>query len=393
MSGALSSLKILDFTTLLPGPYATMLLADLGADVLRVVSTTRPDMVDFIPPLLSSNPPFSAFSAQLGRNKRVLPLDLRHPRAIAVVHRLLEFYDIIVEQFRPGVMARLQLDYERLAAIKPQLIYCSLTGYGQTGGLSKRAGHDINFLARSGVASYGSGSRPFLPGIQIADLAGGAQNVAIGILAAALHRLTSGEGQYIDVSMNDGLLALNACLAAGLLAGGEEPCHSSTFLNGGSLYDFYETKDGRHLSVAPLEAQFFDNFCDIIGKQEWKEEGFFGGESARRKQELQGIFLTKTLSEWMDLFSKQDTCVEPVLSLSEALSGEVVQERGMVIEMPLAGGGSIKQLANPLKFSRTPPCYREAGSPLDVENGKAILEEFGYSSQDIMEMEEAGLFS
>jgi alpha-methylacyl-CoA racemase len=231
MAGPLKGLKIIDFTTLLPGPYATMVLADLGADVLRVVSGSRPDLTEFMPPCIAGTN-LSCAASTLGRGKRSLALNLKDPRAGAIVLKLIKTHDILIEQFRPGVMARLGLDYETLKAVNPSLIYCSLTGYGQTGPLKNRAGHDINYLARSGIMAY-SGRKatgPTLTGIQIADVASGSNNTVIGILAAVVHRLRTGEGQHIDVSMTDGVIAFNAIAGAAFLADGSETCRSMTFM-------------------------------------------------------------------------------------------------------------------------------------------------------------------
>jgi len=261
MPGALEGLKVLDFTTLLPGPYATMCLADMGADVLRVVSGSRPDIVDFFPPIIPGMK-LSAASAYLGRNKRVMALNLKDQRGIKIVHQLLAEYDVVVEQFRPGVMAKLKLDYENLKAVNPAVIYCSISGYGQTGPMMDRAGHDINYIARSGLASY-SGKKetgPCLMGMQIADVASGSYNAVIGILAAAFYRKETGKGQYIDISMTDGMIAFNAMFGAGFLVDGKDPEFESTLLNGGSLYDHYRTKDGRFITFGGLEPQFSRTF-------------------------------------------------------------------------------------------------------------------------------------
>jgi len=228
MAGPLKSLKILDFSTLLPGPFATLCLADLGADVLQVVSGSRPDLFDFQPPFIPGTK-ISAASAHLRRNKRSITLNLKDPRATRIIHQLLTDYDIIVEQFRPGVMAKLGLDYESLRHINTSLIYCSITGYGQTGPLRDRAGHDMNYIARSGVASY-SGKKdtgPSLMGMQVADY-GGSYNAIIGILAALAHRHVTGEGQYVDVSMTDGMIAFNVTFGAAYLVNGQDIASEGT---------------------------------------------------------------------------------------------------------------------------------------------------------------------
>ena len=224
MAGPLQGLKILDFTTLLPGPYATMMLADMGAEVLRVVSGTRIDLTTLMPPFIGKEK-ISAVSACLGRSKKSMTLNLKDPRAVQIVQRLLDEYDVLIEQFRPGVMARFGLDYRTLKEVKPSLIYCSLTGYGQTGPMADRAGHDINYLARSGLMSY-SGRKdngPVLTGMQIADMAAGSYNAIIGLLAAVVCRQNTGEGQYLDVAMTDGVMAFNAIAGASFWPTGANP--------------------------------------------------------------------------------------------------------------------------------------------------------------------------
>ncbi|HMT22378.1 MAG TPA: CaiB/BaiF CoA-transferase family protein, partial [Promineifilum sp.] len=266
MPGPLATLKILDFTALLPGPYATMALADLGAAVVRVESPTRPDMVRSLPPYDGDT---SAWHGVLNRNKRSLALDLKRPEAIEAIRRLVgSGYDVVIEQFRPGVMDRLGIGYEALRAANPALIFVSLTGYGQTGPLRDRAGHDNNYLALSGALSY-SGRRETGPpplGIQVADVGGGALGALVGLLAAVVHRAATGEGQHVDVSMFDMMVAWQAHLISHYFVAEETPKPESMALNGGRAYDLYETADGRRLSVGSLEPKFWEGFCAAIGR-------------------------------------------------------------------------------------------------------------------------------
>jgi alpha-methylacyl-CoA racemase len=392
MAGPLKGLKIIDFTTLLPGPYATMMLADLGADVLRVVSGSRPDLTEFVPPcVVGTN--LSCAAATLGRGKRALTLNLKDPRAVTVVLKLIESHDILIEQFRPGVMARFGLDYETLKAANPALIYCSLTGYGQTGPLKSRAGHDINYLARSGIMAY-SGRKttgPSLTGIQIADVASGSNNAVIGILAAVVHRQKTGEGQHVDVSMTDGVIAFNAIAGAAFLTDGSETCREEGVLNGGSLYDFYETKDGKYLSFGGLEPQFFAAFCEMIGRPDLIPGGVAPRDLDRIKEEVRAILKARTQDEWVILFGKVDACVEPVLTLGEALRDPQVEARGLIVEVDLPGGGKVKQLGHPIRYSATQPEYRSVGVPGGTHT-REILIELGYAGSEIDEFEGTGLF-
>jgi len=392
MAGPVNGLKILDFTTLLPGPYATMCLADLGAEVIQITSGSRPDMVDFVPPFLPGTK-ISAGAAYLRRNKSSMTLNLKDLRAVEIVHQLLASYDIVIEQFRPGVMSRLGLDYRSLRKVNPSLIYCSLTGYGQTGPMRDRAGHDINYIARSGVASYSgkTNSGPSLVGMQIADVAAGSFNAVIGILAAVACRHITGEGQSIDISMTDGMIAFNATVGAAFLVDGKDPQREGTRLNGGTLYDYYETKDRKHISFGGLEPQFFANFCNAIGRPDLIPGGVSPVNTIQVKEEVRTIVRTKTRDEWTALFKATDACAEPVKTLSEALEDALVQERGMVVEVPLPSGEVVRQLANPIKFSGSTPEYRQAGSNPGAHT-KEVLRDLGYSDEEIGDFEKSGLF-
>ncbi|MCK9230009.1 MAG: CoA transferase [Syntrophales bacterium] len=393
MAGPLKTLKVLDFTTLLPGPYATVYLADMGARVLKIASSTRPDMASLVPPYLDDTN-LSFATAFLGRGKRCLALNLKDGRAVRIVHQLIKEYDIIVEQFRPGVMAKLGLDYESLKKTNPALIYCSLSGYGQTGPLKERAGHDINYLARSGLMSY-SGRRdsgPSLMGMQIADVASGSHNAIIGILAAVVHRLATGEGQCIDISMTDGCVAFNALVGSSVLAGETAPGREEFLLNGGTLYDFYETADGRHLSFGGLEPHFFSAFCEAIGRPDLVAGGPAPQNASAVKEEVREILRSRSLDEWMSIFNGPDACVEPVLTLDEVLVDPHVVQRGLVVDVRLPRGGTVRQLANPLKFSRTPPEYGMAGVQAGTHT-REVLRELGYADSQIDEFDKTGLFS
>ena len=397
MPGALDGLKILDFTTLLPGPYATMCLADMGADVLRIVSGTRPDLNDFMPPFLPGTN-ISAGAAFLGRNKRCMTLNLKDPRAEGIIRQLIlqHGYDIVIEQFRPGVMAKLKLAYEDLKAVAPGIIYCSLTGYGQNGHMKTRAGHDINYIARSGIASY-SGSKekgPCLMAMQIADVASGSNNSIIGILAAVIARNTTGKGQFIDISMTDGMIAFNTIFGSAFLVDGREPGPEATVLNGGSLYDHYETKDGKYISFGGLEPQFFTNFCQTINRPDLIAGTVAPPNIDTVKAEVREIIRQKSRDEWVEIFNATDACVEPVLTLTEVFRNQLVCEREMVVEVPCPHGGTVRQVASPIKFSETKPVYKQAGTTVAAgTQTKDVMRELGYTGDQIEDFEKMGLFS
>jgi len=395
MSGALEGLKILDFSTLLPGPFATQYLSDMGADVLRVVSGSRPDFVLDAPPFIPGTET-SAVTAQLSRNKRLMTLNLKDPRSIEIVHRLVKKYDIVIEQFRPGVMAKFKLDYESLKKVNPAIIYCSLTGYGQTGPMKSRAGHDINYLAQAGVSSY-SGKKEYGPGIfgmQVADLAGGSANAIIGILTAAIYRAATGKGQHVDVSMTDGMMAYTGIYGASFLTDGVDVDLEGGLSYGASLYDYYKTKDGRYLAYGGLEPQFSAAFFTAINRPDLIPGGVAPENIDQVRKEVREIILTKTLNEWMAVFDATDACVEPVKKFSEAFYGDLAREREMVVELPLPGGGTVKQVGCPIKFSESKPEFKSIGA--SIKSGthtKTVCSELGYSADEIEAFEKTGLFS
>lgn len=390
--GSLDDLKILDFSTLLPGPYATLMLADMGAEVLKISSASRPDIVLDYPPFIGDTG-VSASQAWLGRNKKTMFLNLKTGEGKAVVKELVKEYDIVLEQFRPGVMEKLGLGYEDLKAVNPKLIYCSLTGYGQTGPLRDAAGHDINYMSRSGIISQAGRreSGPSLMNFQIADIAVGSMNSVIGILAAVNYRKNTGKGQYIDVAMMDGCVPFNSLDGAGFLVSGKEPKREGERLNGGCIYDFYETKDGEYLSVGSLEPQFWSRFCTAIGREDLIDGTVYPPNIDEVKAEIRGILKTKTRDEWVEVFSHYDACVQPVLNLKEALlEDEQVKEREMVVDvkLPLHEDVSVKQLATAVKLSECPCEYKFAGYPTGYHT-KEVIEQLG---MDYAELKAKGVF-
>jgi crotonobetainyl-CoA:carnitine CoA-transferase CaiB-like acyl-CoA transferase len=387
MPGPLASLKVLDFSTLLPGPFASLLLADMGAEVLRIESPTRMDLLRMLPP---HDRGVSSSHAYLNRNKRSLALDLKQPEALQVIKHLLLDYDIVLEQFRPGVMARLGLGYEALKAINPKLIYVSITGYGQTGPYKDRAGHDINYLALAGLSSYTgrAGSGPLPLGAQVADVAGGSLHGVIGLLAAVIARQQTGQGQYLDVSMTDCAFSLNAMAGAGYLACGVEPGREDQLLNGGSFYDYYRSRDGRWLSVGSLEPDFMKQLCTALGLEELAGLGLQPAQQKKLKDALKIEFEKRDFAQLCALFAELDACVEPVLSLGEAVRHPQIQARELVTEVPRGDGTCQAQMACPLKFSDGLPEPRHIGAALGQHTDQ-VLGELGFSAERIAELRRA----
>jgi crotonobetainyl-CoA:carnitine CoA-transferase CaiB-like acyl-CoA transferase len=418
--GALDGYKILDFTTLLPGPYATMTLADLGAEVLKVSGRDKYDLVVNWPPVIEGAQVTGA-QAWLGRNKKTMFLNLKKPAAVEAVKKLVMEYDIVVEQFRPGVMNKLGVGYEQLSAVNPRLIYCAITGYGQTGPFAMKAGHDINYLSRSGIA-WAAGRKSGGPGLynfQIADVAGGSMTAVSSILAAIIYREHTGKGQFIDVSMQDSVVPFNSMDGASYFAGSAMPMRESGLLNGGGIYDFYETSDGKYMSVGSLEPKFFAALCIGMGHPEWKDGKILKTDAAMVKETFRQVFRTKTRDEWTAVFSELDACVEPVMDLSEVSQDPHLVGRGMwpSVEVPLSGSQKpgetesrgrnpeaspsspadadpaglpsdrvrITQMGCPMHLSACPPRYDHAGYP-EGYHTEEILQSLGYTPQEIREM-------
>ncbi len=370
MDGALSGLKVLDFSTLLPGPFATLMFADMGAEVVHIESPTRVDLVRVMPPYANGQ---ATAHSYLNRNKQSIALDLKEANSIELIKSKIKDYDIVVEQFRPDVMKRLGLGYETLSAINPRLIYCSITGYGQTGQYRNRAGHDINYLALSGIAGHSgrkaSGPPPL--GVQVADVAGGSLHAVIAILAAVVERARSGLGQYIDISMTDCAVSLNNMAASAQLAANHNAEAESAALNGGSFYDYYRCADGRYLSIGGLEPQFFQGLAQALQLSIVAEKGLsqLPDDQKLVKEAIQNKIETKDLAYWQDFFAQRDLCVEPVLSLAEALHSELAVEREWVVNVPLANPNESnatveRQLTNPIQFSRSKMRYDYVGQAL-----------------------------
>jgi crotonobetainyl-CoA:carnitine CoA-transferase CaiB-like acyl-CoA transferase len=392
MSGPLSSLKVLDFSGLLPGPFGTMLLADMGADVLRVESPSRPDMVRILPP---HDAGVSASHAFLNRSKRGIAVDLKKPEGVELIKKLVADYDIVVEQFRPGVMDRLGVGYEALRAINPKIIYCAITGYGQTGPYKDRAGHDMNYLSIAGVLGYNGrkASGPAPVSVQIADVAGGSCHAVMGILAAVIHRMQGGEGQFVDISMTDAAFTLHALTAPAALVANIQPEMEGTQLNGGSFYDCYETKDGRYFSVGGLEPQFFLQFCTAIGRPELAPQGMVMGVPevvAALKKEIGNELRKKTYAEWEQIFIAIDSCTEPVLSFAEACEHPHIKARGLVVDVPRPDGSLQKQLGSAIKFSKTPASFRYIGTELGSHTD-VVLKEHGFTDEQILALHKSGV--
>ena len=350
MTGPLTGLKILDLTRLLPGGYATLLLADLGADVLKIEEPGRGDYVRWTPPMVGN---FSAAHVALNRNKRSMTLNLKTDEGRDLLLRLAEDFDVLVESFRPGVLERLGIGYEQLRERNPRLIYCAITGYGQDGPRSQVAGHDANYIGYAGVLGITGreNDRPVLPGVQVGDLGGGGMAAVISILAALAARERTGLGDFCDISMMDGAFSWLSMHAGQFAATHDVPERERMPLSGlFPCYRVYPARDG-WISVGALEPQFWKALCETIDRPDLLDDAYAMG--ARRDEvivELSDVFRTRTRAEWMERFDGVDACVGPVNDFAEAFADEQLRHRNMVVEQHSEAVGSWSHVGNPIKL-------------------------------------------
>lgn len=391
MNGALSGIRVLDLSRLLPGPFCSMLLADMGADVIKVEDPKVGDYIRWWPPRIGEN---SGFHVVLNRNKKSLTLNLKAEKGKEIFRRLVEDGDVVLEGFRPGVMDRLGLGYKELSDINPRIVYCAITGYGAQGGRSGKAGHDINYLALNGVLSHsGKGGRPTLAGVQIADLGGGGLLAAFSIVTALLARERMGEGQFIDISMTDGALAWNCLRWGKFIADGEVPCPGDDFLNHGfACYNIYETRDGRFMSLGALEPRFWKSFCQAVKKPQWDTPRYFepGPHQAELQAQISAVFREKTMAQWTEHMEGFDCCCEPVLNLEEVLKDPHLKARRMVIDMVHETWGAYRQLGIAPKFSKTPGEIATHAPDLG-EHTDALLEQIGLGADQVERLRSEGV--
>jgi crotonobetainyl-CoA:carnitine CoA-transferase CaiB-like acyl-CoA transferase len=392
---ALAGLRVLDLTRLLPGGFCTLLLADFGADVVKVEDTGMGDYVRWAPPHYEGADPSAggAVFLALNRGKRSVRVDLKTDAGREVLLRLARDADVLVESFRPGVMDRLGVGYRALRAVNPGLVYCAITGYGQDGPYRDRAGHDIDYLALGGLLGL-TGAGPESPPVQaagqIADLGGGALMAAFGILAALRARDASGEGQLVDVSMTDGALSWLAMVAARWFAEGRAPRRGELELAGGLLcYRPYRCADG-WVALGALEPKFWRAWCAGVGREDLVERQFEPVGSPVHA-EVEAVFAARTRAEWAAFNDEHDCCLEPVLGLEEALESELVRARGMVAALRQPGVREpVRLLGVPVKLSGTPGDAARAPGPVLGEHTAAVLAEAGYGPEEIEALMEAG---
>jgi len=412
MSLPLEGIKVLDLSRLLPGGFCSLLLADFGADVLKVEDTGMGDYIRWAPPYYegADESAKSALFLSLNRNKRSLRLDLKHPSGREALLALVREYDVVLESFRPGVLDRLGVGYERMREENPGIVYCAISGYGQSGPKRAASGHDMNYLGLVGLLGLTGelGGEPVQAAGQIADLGGGALMAAFGIMAA-LHerdgapardgnpahpraaRAGSGEGQVVDVSMADGALSWLAMVAAGYFADGTVPRRGDLPLAGSLVcYRPYECADG-WVTLGALEPKFWQAWCRGVGREDLIAKQFERPGSETHAQ-VQEIFKTRNRVDWEAFARKHDCCLEPVLELDEALTSELVREREMVVEIEQPGvQRPVRQLGIPVKLGRTPGEPGRLPGPALGEHTEEVLRAAGYSEAEVAELLQAGV--
>jgi len=375
----LQSIRVLDLSRLLPGPFLTMIMADMGADVVKIEDPGAGDYLRQMPPIKKD---LSGRFLAVNRGKRSLVLNLKAEAGRDALLRMVEQADVVVETFRPGVMDRLGVGYQALKARNPKIILCSISGFGQTGPYVQRAGHDLNYIGLAGVLAMGGprGGKPQVPGVQIADMAGGALWGVTGVLGALLGRERTGEGAHLDISMTEGSLALLAADLGNVDCGDTGITRGTQPLNGAlACYGVYETKDGKWLSVGALEPKFWIAFNGAIGRKGDMSELIANAERQEEiRAEVQAILSTRTRDEWVEHFADKDCLCEPVLEIEEVPEHPLHKERGMFFHIDDDDLGPILQVRTPV--GTTEPTSR---APRRGEHNSEVLAEYGFSEEEI----------
>jgi alpha-methylacyl-CoA racemase len=365
----LSGIRILDLSRLLPGPYLTQLLADLGAEVIKVETPLAGDHARLAPPEMGLGNMYET----INQGKKSLALNYRNPRGRELFLQLAGTADVVLEGFRPTIADKYGIGYAGVCAVKPDIVYCSLSGYGQSGPYQQRAGHDFNYLSIGGAFSLNGrpGEKPIPYGLPVADLSGG-MLAAIAILGALVGRGRSGQGMYLDLALLDGViswvtpLALSAYFSGLEVAAGTHP-----LLGGRGFFNIYETSDGKYLTLAAVEPHFWGDFCKTISRTDLIERQF----DPVLGTEMESIFLQKTRAEWLELFANNDACVEPVNSVEEMLVDPQVQARGHV----RMEAGKPVGMHSPFVFARV----ERSPAPALGADTRALLAEIGVSEEEI----------
>ena len=394
----LDHIRVLDLTRLAPGPHCTMILADMGADVIRIeepgggrratMERAREDAAT-----ARRNEERRAAHNALDRNKRSIVLNLKAPQARETFYELVRTADVVVEGYRPGVVARLGVDYATLAGINPRIIGCSISGYGQDGPYRLLVGHDINYIAVAGalgITGYAEGP-PAIPANLLGDYAGGGMHAALGILLALVARERTGRGQNVDISMTDGVLTLLAAALSESYGTGVPVRRGTHRLTGGTPhYSVYECADGRYITVGANEPWFFENLCRALGGEEYAGDHAATGE---RREQVRAFFArtfhTRPRDAWFTYLFDKDVCIAPVYDLDEVERDPQVQARRMIVDVPHPTLGAVKQVGLSVKLSDTPGALRRP-APRRGEHTDEILRGIGWDEERITALRDAG---
>lgn len=388
-SKPLAGVKVVDLTVLLPGPMCTLHLADLGAEVIKVENPGAWDPVRGLP-----GSRFTNQFLMLNRNKRAITVNLRAPEGQEIVRRLAQQADVLVEGFRPGVADKLGVGYAAMSAVNPKLVYCSISGYGQTGALALAGGHDINYQCLAGVLEQtgAAGGAPAPGGFPTADLAGGTLSAAMGILAALFDAQRSDQGRHVDVAMTDCLMAHNIPAASSLQDRKAMPARGADYLSGGmACYGVYETADGRHLAVGAIETKFWQAFCETIGRPDLIGRGYqLADQGDAARAEVAQTIARHDLAHWVAAFKDVDACVTPVLRVDEANRHPQAQSRGMIVDSEHPAHGRYWQYACPVKMSGFEFKVERQGAAPGQDNDD-VLAALGYSAEQIAKLNATGV--
>ncbi len=390
-TAALQGIRLLDMAWIGPGPFCATLLGDLGAEIIKIHEPDPERRGAVLKYAFPDSPDFPGL-----RNCKTMGLDLKTEDGRSIFYELAKTADVVMEGLRPGVVKRLGVDYDTIKKVNPKIVYASLTGYGQEGPYREVVGHDINYISIGGLLGMtgAAGGAPAIPGTLVADFAAGGMSAAIGILAALMTRDKTGEGQFVDVSLTDGIVEMMSVWINPYLVWGAETKRGDGMLTGHyPWYNVYETKDGKHVSIGALEPWFYANLCQLLGREDFIEHQFAEGEKRDEMfQHFKQTFLTKTRDEWVEILRQKDTCVAPVYSLDEMTSDPQLLARGMIRDLPHPVLGSVKQVGSMLKVS---------GSPFQVRNWctrfaqhtDELLLELGYDAARIDALRQSGAIS
>ncbi|MEE8347556.1 MAG: CaiB/BaiF CoA-transferase family protein [Dehalococcoidia bacterium] len=393
----LDGVKILDLSQHMPGHHGTLLLGDMGADILRIEAPTMPTRGGLSArrePAPEERQRSQAFDA-LGRNKRSIALNLKDERGRDIFYKLAREADVVLEGFRPGVVKRLGVDYATISKMNPRIVYASISGYGQDGPYSQMAGHDINYIAQSGALSVigpQPDEPPAMPMNFMADLAGGGTMAALGIVSALFNRERSGRGQFIDISMAEGAMQLTSSMLSSYLGSGRVPVRGrETFSGSVVYYNTYQCQDGKWISIDCIEPYFYESFCRELGRDDWLPDQH--AEPDRQAEMIAAareIFRTRTRDEWHEALNKHDLCAMRILGIDEMADDPHVQARGMIMELDHPKMGRVKQVGSAIKFSETPSSFRSF-APAKGEHTDEVLTELGFGSDGIAALRADGV--